>query len=149
MSSPSDTFECRWHGSRRLLTAYLACQALAACALALSAAPGWLLALAVVLGAAHACWVIPRRILLTHPTAITALRRSPRGWQLFSRRHGWQPVRLCRDSVAVPGLVVLRYVRQGRRLSESQCVMGDALCHEQHRRLRVRLTFSRRRWQAP
>nr|WP_158459727.1 protein YgfX [Pseudomonas fluorescens] len=148
MSSPNEHFECRWQGSRHLLTAYLACQALACLALLVSAAPDWLRASFLLACLAHAAWAIPRRILLTHPCAVTGLRRDPRGWQLFSRAHGWQPARLCRDSLALPGMVVLRFVVQGRRLSQTQCIALDALAPDQHRRLRLRLKFSRRRWAA-
>lgn len=149
MSSPSEVFECRWQGSRLLLTAYLASLALALLTLALMALPGWLRGLLAVVCLAHACWAIPRRVLLTHPEAITGLRRDLRGWQLYSRAQGWQPARLCRDSVALPAMVVLRFVRKGRRFSQSQCIPRDALDREAHRRLRVRLKFSRRRWAAP
>lgn len=68
---------------------------------------------------AHAGWAIPRRILLTHEHAVVGLRRDVRGWRVFSRARGWQPVRLCRDSVALPGLVVLRFVRAGRWLGRA------------------------------
>ncbi|WP_369990024.1 protein YgfX [Pseudomonas xanthosomatis] len=146
MSSPSECFECRWQGSRLLLTAYVASWVAAIVTLAVISIPFWLRLLLLVVCLAHACWAIPRRILLTHPSAITGLRRDARGWQLFSQAQGWQPVRLCRDSVALPGLVVLRFVRQGRWWAQGQCVARDALGHEQHRRLRVRLKFSRRRW---
>ncbi|MDF9616030.1 hypothetical protein P5705_00090 [Pseudomonas entomophila] len=149
MSSPSDRFECRWQGSGRLLTAYLASLALAIATLAVVVAPAWLRGLLLVACLAHACWVIPRRILLTHPRAITGLRRDARGWRLYCQAEGWQPVRLCRDSVALPGLVVLRFVPQGRWLGQSQCVAKDALAPDEHRRLRVRLKFSRRRWSQP
>lgn len=148
MSSPSDRFECRWQGSRLLLTAYLASQALAITTLAITTLPFWLRGLLLIVCLLHACWAIPRRILLTHPDAITGLRRDPRGWRLYSRARGWQPVRLCRDSIAQPGFVVLRFVRKGRWFSESQCIVKDALAPEAHRRLRVRLKFSRRRWAA-
>ncbi|WP_449431412.1 protein YgfX [Pseudomonas putida] len=146
MSSPSECFQCRWQGSRLLLAAYLGCQALALPAIWLSALPWWLSLAVTAVALAHACWVVPRRILLTHPRAVTGLRRDALGWQVFSRAQGWQPVRLCRDSVALPGLVVLRFVRAGRRLGEGQCIAKDALDADQHRRLRVRLKFSRRRW---
>lgn len=139
-------FECRWQGSRLLLTAYLASIALAVCVLAVVNLPAWLRCLMIVGCCAHACWAIPRRILLTHPEAITGLRREPCGWRVYCHARGWQPMRLCRDSVAVPGLVVLRFVPKGRRFSQSQCIFKDALGPEQHRRLRVRLRFSRRRW---
>ncbi|TFF41120.1 protein YgfX [Pseudomonas sp. RIT623] len=146
MSSPSEVFECRWQGSRLLLTAYLASLVLALLTLVVLTLPAWLRCLLAIACLAHACWAIPRRILLTHPQAITGLRRDARGWRLYSRARGWQAVRLCRDSVALPGLVVLRFVRKGRWWSEGQCIPRDALGHEQHRRLRVRLKFSRRRW---
>ncbi|MFI8559865.1 protein YgfX [Pseudomonas putida] len=146
MSSPSEGFQCRWQGSRLLLTAYLGCQLLASLALLSSTLPGWLILVLVFACLAHACWAIPRRISLTHPHAATGLRRDGRGWWVFSQAGGWQPVRLCRDSMALPGWVVLRYVRAGQRFAQSQCVVVDALEAEQHRRLRLRLKFSRRRW---
>jgi toxin CptA len=149
VSSPSEHFECRWQGSRLLLTAYAASGVAAIVTLGVVAIPVWLRLLLLAVCLAHACWVIPRRILLTHPNAITGLRRDPRGWQLFSHALGWQPVRLRRDSLALPGLVVLRFVRPGRCWAEGLCVARDALEHEQHRRLRVRLKFSRRRWAKP
>ncbi|MEG8203345.1 protein YgfX [Pseudomonas sp. 5FOS] len=146
MFSPSECFECRWQGSRLLLAAYLGCQVLAWFAVWASPLPGWLALAVVATCIAHAGWAIPRRILLTHEHAVVGLRRDVRGWQVFSRARGWQPVRLCRDSVALPGLVVLRFVRAGCWLGESQCVPLDALGADEHRRLRVRLKFSRRRW---
>ncbi|RCL21400.1 hypothetical protein C6A77_22475 [Pseudomonas sp. AFG_SD02_1510_Pfu_092] len=146
MSSPSECFECRWQGSRLLLAVYLVCQVLAWLAAWASPLPGWLSLALVATCIAHAGWAIPRRISLTHAQAVVGLRRDVRGWQVFSRARGWQPVRLCRDSVALPGLVVLRFVRVGRRVGQSQCVPGDALGADEHRRLRVRLKYSRRRW---
>jgi len=129
-----------------LLVAYLGCQVLALLALWLSPLPGWLGFCVLAACIAHACWAIPRRILLTDPRAVTGLRRDASGWRVFSRALGWQRVRLCRDSVALPGLVVLRFVRAGHWLGESQCVAPDALTADLHRRLRVRLRFSRRRF---
>nr|WP_220462595.1 protein YgfX [Pseudomonas putida] len=129
-----------------LLTAYLACQVPAWLAVWASPLPGWLAPFVIAACIAHACWAIPRRILLTHEHAVVGLRRDVRGWQVLNRACGWQPVRLCRDSVALPGLVVLRFERAGRWFGQSQCVLGDALAADAHRRLRVRLKFSRRRW---
>ncbi|WP_256674041.1 protein YgfX [Pseudomonas sp. MNR3A] len=146
MSSPSECFECRWQGSRLLLTAYLCGQALALATLWSVELPWWLAACALIGCLAHACWVIPRRILLTHPDAVTGLRRDARGWQAFSCACGWERIRLCRDSVALPRIVVLRFVRDGRRVAQSQCIPRDTLTADEHRRLRVRLKFSRRRW---
>ena len=90
MSSPSECFECRWQGSRLLLTAYLSCQVLAVFTVWVSALPWWLSVAATAASFAHACWVIPRRILLTHRHAITGLRRDLLGWRVFSRAQGWQ-----------------------------------------------------------
>ncbi|MBJ9976021.1 hypothetical protein IAE35_09380 [Pseudomonas sp. S75] len=146
MSSPSERFECRWQGSRLLLTAYLTAQGLAFLALWMSALPWWLPLCLQPLCLAHAWWVIPRRILLNHPEAVSGLRRDASGWQLFSRARGWESVALRPDSLALPALVVLRFVRQGRRLSETLSIPRDAMPADSHRRLRLRLKFSRRRW---
>ena len=51
--------------------------------------------------------------------------------------------------VALPLIVVLRYRAQGERRVRSICVPRDAQAADVHRRLRVRLKFSRRRWAAP
>ncbi|MDD0974385.1 protein YgfX [Pseudomonas fontis] len=148
MSSPSDRFECRWQGSKSLLAVYLACQLFALAALLILDIPLWTSLVGALLCLAHAAWVIPRRILLNHAYAVTRLRRDAQGWYLWRAADGWQPVQLLRDSLALPGLVVLRYRRQGRRLGESLCIAHDALEPVQHRRLRLRLKFSRRRWAA-
>jgi toxin CptA len=148
VSSPSESFECRWQGSRLLLTAYLSCQVLALLTVWLSALPAWLSIALTGLAIAHGGWIIPRRILLTHSHAVTGLRRDALGWRVFSRAQGWQPVRLCRDTMALPVLVVLRFAREGRWMAQSQCIARDALAADEHRRLRVRLKFSRRRWAA-
>ena len=149
MSSPSNTFECRWHASRQLLAAYLLAQALALCALFLLVLPFW----ASLLGAAacliHAVWVLPRQILLSHPKAFCRLRRDADGWQLWNQADGWQPVQLRPDSLALPLIVVLRFRLRGERWVRSICVPRDAQAVDLHRRLRVRLKFSRRRWAAP
>ena len=98
---------------------------------------------------AHAAWTLPRQILLRHPSAFTGLRRDEEGWQLFSARNGWQPVQLRPDSLALPLAVVLRFRLVGERRVRGLCIPRDALTREAHRRLRVRLKFSRRRWAAP
>ncbi|MGH8383704.1 protein YgfX [Pseudomonas sp.] len=148
MSSPSERFECRWRGSTSLLAAYLASLLLALLALSLLQLPLWLRVSGVVLCLLHAGWMIPRRILLSHPRAVSGLRRDRDGWQLFSRAQGWQPAQLRPDSLALPGLIVLRYRQQGWYWSQGLCIALDALEPVQHRRLRLRLKFSRRRWAA-
>lgn len=148
MSSPSDRFECRWQASRGLLAAYLFGQLSALLALTLLDLPVVVRLLGAALCLLHGAWMLPRHIVLTHPRAFTRLRRDAQGWHLWSPAQGWQSVQLCRDSLALPGLVLLRFRRAGRRWTESLCIPFDALEPVQHRRLRVRLKFSRRRWAA-
>ncbi|AOA06412.1 MULTISPECIES: hypothetical protein [Pseudomonas] len=149
MSSPSNHFECRWHACGQLLAAYLAAQLLALIAICLLSIPAWARLLGVLLCLAHGAWVLPRHIRLTHPGAMTRLRRDADGWQLWNRDKGWQAVQLRRDSLALPLLVLVRYRLAGERRVRAVCIPGAALAPDQHRRLRVRLKFSRRRWLAP
>ena len=149
MSSPSNHFECRWHACGQLLAAYLAAQLLALIAICLLSIPAWARLLGVLLCLAHGAWVLPRHIRLTHPGAMTRLRHDTDGWQLWSRDKGWQAVQLRRDSLALPLLVLVRYRLAGERRVRAVCIPGAALAPDQHRRLRVRLKFSRRRWLAP
>lgn len=149
MSSPSDGFECRWRPSRGLLAAYLLILALALLALLLADLPSAARLAGILLCGLHAVWILPRQLLLRSPSAVRGLRRTASGWQLFSPAQGWQAVRLLPDSLALPGLIVLRYRRPGRWFSQSLCIPRDALPADQHRRLRVRLKFSRNRWAQP
>lgn len=149
MSSPSDGFECRWQPSRRLLLLYGAVQALALLCLWLVDIAPWALALGVALCLGHAAWVLPRHILLSAPQAFSGLRCTADGWQLWSASGGWQVIQLRPDSLALPLLVVLRFRLAGERRVRGLCIPHDALAHDLHRRLRVRLKFSRRRWAAP
>ncbi len=149
MFSPSNHFECRWHASRYLLAAYLLVQLFALGSLFALDIGGWARLAAVVLCLGHGAWTLPRHILLTHPTAFCALRRDADGWQLWNAADGWQAVQLRRDSLALPMMVVLRFRLRGQRRVRAVCVPRDGLAPEVHRRLRVRLKFSRRRWAAP
>jgi toxin CptA len=149
VSSPSDGFECRWRPSRWLLAAYLLILALALLALLLADLPSGARLAGVLLCGLHAWWTVPRQLLLRSPTAVRGLRRDAAGWQLFSAAHGWQAVRLLPDSLALPGLIVLRYRHPGRWFSQGLCIPRDALPADQHRRLRVRLKFGRNRWAHP
>ena len=149
MSSPSKHFECHWQASRLLLTLYLAALGLALFALLVIDLPAWAAALGVLACVVHAAWTLPRQILLRHPSAFTGLRRDEEGWQLFSARNGWQPVQLRPDSLALPLAVILHFRLVGERRVRGLCIPRDALTREAHRRLRVRLKFSRRRWAAP
>lgn len=148
MSNPSDPFDCHWRPSPRLLGAYAAAQALAWCALALLDIGPWLALSGLSLCLAHAGWTLPRHILLGHPRAWRALRLSASGWQLWREEGGWQPARLCGDSLALPWLIVLRVRLPGGLLTRSVCIPADSLPADTHRRLRLRLKFSRSRWVA-
>jgi toxin CptA len=131
-----------------LLAAYLTIQALALASLFLSAIPLWGSLLGAALCASHAFWVLPRQIVLSHPTAFRGLRITSDGFQLWNARDGWQPVRLRPDSLALPAVVILRFRLNGERRVRGACIPRDALARDIHRRLRVRLKFSRRRWAA-
>lgn len=148
MSSPSNpVFECRWQASRLLLAAYLLAQLFALGALLLLDLPYSSLGVLVCL--AHAAWVVPRHVLLTHRSSIRGLRRDADEWQFFSAERGWHAVQLRPDSLALPLIVVLRYRLPGEWWVRSACVPADSQATDVHRRLRVRLKFSRRRWLAP
>ncbi|MBC3955050.1 MULTISPECIES: protein YgfX [Pseudomonas] len=150
MYSPTDRFECRWQASRLLLAAYLAAQALALFALYWLDIAALMAAVGVALCAVHAIRVLPGSILLRGATAFSGLQRDPQGWRVWSEQGGWQPVQLCKDSLALPLVVILRFrtISAGRpsRQVSSCCIPFDALTPDVHRRLRVRLKFSRRRW---
>jgi len=148
VSNPSDFFECRWQPSRGLLAGYLVLLALALLAVWLAAIAGWASLLATLLCIGHACWVMPRFILLNIPSAYTGLRHTPAGWQLQQVDGQWQPVQLCRDSLALPVALVLRFRLPGQRFARGLCIPADAMDASAHRRLRVRLKFSRNRWAA-
>ena len=149
MSSPSNSFECRWHASRQLLAAYLLAQLLALGALFLLEIPLWVSLPGALCCLLHGVRALPRQILLTHPQAFCGLRRDADGWQLWNRAAGWQPVQLRPDSLALPLMVVLRFRLRGERRVRAICVPSDSQAADVHRRLRVRLKFSRRRWAAP
>ena len=149
MSSPSNHFECRWHACGQLLAAYLAAQLLALIAICLLSIPAWARLLGALLCLAHGAWVLPRHVRLTHGSAITRLRHDANGWQLWSRDKGWQAVQLRRDSLALPLVVIVRFRLLGEWRVRAVCIPATALAPDQHRRLRVRLKFSRRRWLAP
>jgi len=149
VSSPSNGFECRWHASRQLLAAYLVAQLFALGSLCLLAIPLWASLPGALCCLLHGAWALPRHILLTHPRAFRGLRRDADGWQLWNQARGWQPVQLRPDSLALPLAVVLRFRLQGERRVRTLCVPRDSQAADLHRRLRVRLKFSRRRWAAP
>ncbi|TRX75889.1 protein YgfX [Pseudomonas mangiferae] len=149
MSSRSDRFECHWRPSRRLLTLYLALQALVLVALLTSDLPTWSVVIGIALALLHGLWTVPRHVALSASSAFTGLRHEGESWSLWRARDGWLPVRLHPDSLALPLAVVLRFRLEGGRRVQGVCIPGDALPATEHRRLRVRLRFSRRRWAEP
>jgi len=132
-----------------LLAAYLLAQLFALGSLILLDIPLWARLPGVAICLIHGAWVLPRQILLNHPAAFSGLRRDADGWQLWNAAQGWQSVQLRPDSLALPLVVVLRFRLRGERWVRSVCVPRDAQAADVHRRLRVRLKFSRRRWAAP
>tara|TARA_R100001244_G_scaffold511_9_gene1072 strand:+ start:10057 stop:10509 length:453 start_codon:yes stop_codon:yes gene_type:complete len=146
VSNPSNGFECHWQPSRRLLVLYAAAQALALLTLVHVDLALWAFLLGVGLCLLHAVWVLPRHILLRSPQAFRALRYSTDGWQLWNAAAGWQAIQLRADSLALPLGVVLRFRLAGEWRVRAVCIPRDAMPRDMHRRLRVRLKFSRRRW---
>nr|WP_189673799.1 hypothetical protein [Pseudomonas khorasanensis] len=132
-----------------MLAAYLLAQAFALGSMFVLSIPLW----ASLLGACgclvHGAWALPRQILLIHPHAFRGLRRDGDGWQVWNQAHGWQSMQLRPDSLALPLIVVLRFRLRGEWRVRSICVPPDSQAADLHRRLRVRLKFSRRRWAAP
>jgi toxin CptA len=148
VSSPTDRFECHWRPSRRLLAFYLASAALASAALIAAEIPWPPRLLGFGLCLAHAACYLPGQVLLSSPAAFCGLQHDDDGWQLWSPAGGWQSVQLRPDSLALPLVVILRFRLAGQRRVRSLCIPRDALSHAEHRRLRVCLKFSRRRWAA-
>jgi len=146
VSSPSDVFECQWQPSRRLLALYALIQGLALLSLGLVEIPLWARVLGLAFCLGHAGWVVPRHLLLSAAQAYNALRHGPDGWQVGSAAAGWQAIELRPDSLALPPIIVLRFRLAGQRRVRALCIARDSLPRDQHRRLRVRLKFSRRRW---
>jgi len=132
-----------------LLAAYLLAQAFALGSLFLLAIPLWASLPGALCCLLHGAWTLLRQILLTHPQAFRGLRRDADGWQLWNQAKGWQAVQLRPDSLALPLIVVLRFRLRGERRLRTICVPRDSQAADLHRRLRVRLKFSRRRWAAP
>lgn len=133
----------------RLLACYIALWVLALLAIALATLPLTLKALLWLACALHARWTLPRKLLLTHPYAWRAIRHDAQGWHLFSHALGWQAVQLRPYSLALPIGVSLSVKSANKPWVQNLFIARDALPIEVHRRLRVRLKFSRQRWQAP
>ena len=149
MTSTIEPFECHWRSSRLLLGGYLLVAALACMAVLLAELPGHWQIILLMLLLLHAVWLLPRQLLMRHAAAISGLRHDADGWQLYSERDGWQAAQLYPDSLALPPAIFLQFRLKDQRWRRGLCIACDALPAAQHRRLRVRLKFSRRRWAAP
>lgn len=132
-----------------LLSLYLAVLMLACITLVVLPVPLWLQIILLGVCLLHAVWVVPTSILLSRRSSWRALRHAEQGWSLWSRQSGWQPVQLRPDSLALPMVVILRYRVPGDWFSHGICIPRGAMPRDQHRRLRLRLKFSRRRWAEP
>ncbi|KJH83506.1 hypothetical protein MCB86_10305 [Pseudomonas sp. KSR10] len=150
MSNPSNQiFECRWQASGLLLTLYVAILLLAAAVLLVLPVPLWLQVLGLLICLLHAVWAIPSHITLSRSSSWLGLRHDQLGWSLWNRRDGWQSIQLRPDSLALPSAVILRFKLPGDRFARGLCIPRGAMSADLHRRLRLRLKFSRRRWAAP
>lgn len=117
-----------------------------AVSLAAIAAPLKLLVLLYLAAQLYRQW---RRIRVLHtPHLQGGLKHTAQGWQLWSAQHGWRAVQLRADSMALPALVLLRYRYAHQWFYRSALIPFDSMAQDSHRRLRVRLKFSRQRWQA-
>lgn len=149
MTQVVEPFECHWCSSRLLLGGYLLVVVLASLAIWLAELAGYWQSILQLLLLLHAAWVIPRQLLMRRAGAISGLRHDVDGWQLYSARDGWQAMQLYPDSLALPQVIFLQFRLKDQRWRRGLCIACDALPAAQHRRLRVRLKFSRRRWAAP
>lgn len=137
-----------WQPSLRLACLNLTVISLACLAILLSAAPVALknsLGLLLVIQAACLGLQILRR---NQPAKRCGVRYTAQGWQLWNARAGWQSVQVAASSLAIPALVLVRYKTPQQYFYRSVLIAADCLTAEQHRQLRVRLKFGRRRWQA-
>ena len=117
-----------------------------AVSLAAIAAPLKLLVLLYLAAHLYRQW---RRICILHtPHLQGGLKHTAQGWQLWSAQHGWRAGQLRADSMALPALVLLRYRYAHQWFYRSALIAFDSMPQDSHRRLRVRLKFSRQRWQA-
>ena len=141
------TFSCFWQPSLRLSWAVLLVSGLG-CFAAFSADISWTLRICVCL---TLCGSILQQLYLLKyrqtPQLRRGLRHCPQGWHIWSAKQGWQPIQLRADSMATPALVLVRYRHRWQKFYRSALVPADSLPQDSHRGLRLRLKFSRQRWQ--
>lgn len=146
-SRSKQVFSCFWQPSLRLSWAVLLVSGLG-CLAAFNANISTALRVCVCLAL---CGPIVQQLYLLQyrqtPQLKRGLRYCPQGWQLWSAKQGWQPIQLRGDSMAIPALVLVRYRHSWQRFYRSALIPADSLPQDSHRRLRLRLKFSRQRWQ--
>ncbi|WP_371921485.1 protein YgfX [Pseudomonas sp. C27(2019)] len=147
-SLTDQAFLCFWQPSSRLSKVVLLVLLLACLAVLLSAVT-WPIKLSLLLVLAvqislHLCRLQQQQL----PCRRIGLRHGAQGWQLWSAQHGWRSIQLRADSIATPALVLLRYRCARQWFYRSAVIPADSLSQDSHRRLRVRLKFSRQRWRA-
>lgn len=120
---------------------------LAAVAVVLAAIPVLIQAALLCVVAVQLCMQWQRIAQRQQPDQGCGVGYSTQGWQLWSPEHGWRAVQLRGDSMAVPGLILLRYRYAHQYFYRSTLIAADSLAQDSHRRLRLRLKFSRQRWQ--
>ena len=82
------------------------------------------------------------------PAQRRGIRYTAEGWQIWDAQQGWRAAQLRADSMAIPLLILLRYRCADQWFYRTLLVGVDSLPADSHRRLRVRLKFSRQRWRA-
>lgn len=137
-----------WQPSLRLSWLALAVTILACYAVLVAAVPWWLKVGILTLLVLQAAYQVLRLLRAGLPYKRAGLRLGAQGWQLWNAQTGWQPVQLGVGSMAIPSLVLLRYKHPQHVLYRSVVIAADSLSKDAHRRLRVRLKFSRQCWQA-
>lgn len=142
-------FNCFWQPSVRLSQAVIGVLLLAGIAVGL-AAIAWFVKLGILI---LLSLQIGQQWQYMRDCRLPYLRRGLRhtadqGWQLWSAGYGWRSVQLRADSIAIPALVLLRYRSASQWFYRTALIPLDSLPQDSHRRLRVRLKFSRQRWRA-
>ncbi len=137
-----------WQPSLRLSYIVIALHGLAAVAVWLAAVPGLLKLLLLSLLCGQVGWQLYCLCFRQQPARRQGVRHTAQGWQVWQPQHGWRAVQLRADSMALPSLVLLRYRYAHQWFYRSALIAADSLEQQSHRRLRVRLKFSRQRWQA-
>ncbi|HZJ93369.1 MAG TPA: protein YgfX [Thiopseudomonas sp.] len=141
-------FSCFWQPSLRLSQAVLCVLLLACVAVVLAAIPFVVKLVVIVLLSVQIYSQLRCMRDYQQPALRRGVRRDSAGWQLWSAEQGWRSIQLRADSMAIPALVLLRYRYPHQWFYRSALIPFDSAPQDSHRRLRVRLKFSRQRWQA-